>query len=274
MSPPMRHTSAPIVMLLALTAVFCGTTPATVEGFSLGQSGLPEVSPPAAPQHRELTLEERADVFMARKNYDDAIDYYLRALKQSQSKDPGVWNKLGIAFQQEGKFANARKAYVNATRADKDFAEPWNNLGTLYFVRKKYGSSVTYYLKAIKIKRRRCRLPYEYRLLLSPPQEIRAGKRRVSGRSGLIRSQGSVTRNPWWGPWSTPAGRMWNTTSIWPRHSLPAETQRSPCATSGVLLRMGSKTASGLMRMLISRKISHYPAFEDLMRNPPVAIKD
>ena len=61
--------------------------------------------------NRELTLEQRADIFMARKNYADAADYYYRALKQSSFKDPVLWNKLGIAFQQENKFHSARKAY-------------------------------------------------------------------------------------------------------------------------------------------------------------------
>ena len=89
---------------------------------------------------------------MARKNYADAADYYYRALKQSSFKDPVVWNKLGIAFQQENKFHSARKAYTNATRVDKNFAEAWNNLGTVYFMEKKYGRSVTYYQRAIELK--------------------------------------------------------------------------------------------------------------------------
>jgi tetratricopeptide (TPR) repeat protein len=99
-----------------------------------------------------LTLEQRADIFMARKNYADAADYYYRALKQSSFKNPLVWNKLGIAFQEEGKFHSARKAYTNATHADKNFAEAWNNLGTVYFMEKKYSRSVKYYQRAIEVR--------------------------------------------------------------------------------------------------------------------------
>ncbi len=68
------------------------------------------------------------------------------------SRMPVVWNKLGIAFQQESKFHSARKAYTNATRVDKKFAEAWNNIGTVYFMEKKYGKSVKYYQRAIELK--------------------------------------------------------------------------------------------------------------------------
>jgi len=76
-------------------------------------------SPSSAAPPRELSLEQRADIFMARKNYADAADYYYRALKQSTLRDPMLWNKLGIAFQQENKFRNAHSAYTNATRLDR-----------------------------------------------------------------------------------------------------------------------------------------------------------
>ena len=89
---------------------------------------------------------------MARKNYADAADYYYRALQESTFKDPMLWNKLGIAFQQENEFRNAHSAYTNATRLDRNFAEGWNNLGTLYFMEKKYRKSVKYYLRAIGIR--------------------------------------------------------------------------------------------------------------------------
>jgi tetratricopeptide (TPR) repeat protein len=122
-------------------------SPAIAEGIQ--DSPSPQ-SPP--PQHRDLTLEQRADIFMARKSYADAADYYYRALKQVSFKDPRLWNKLGIAFQQENKFHGARQAYSKATRGDPNFAEGWNNLGTVYFMENKYSKSVSYYQRAIKLK--------------------------------------------------------------------------------------------------------------------------
>jgi type IV pilus assembly protein PilF len=112
-----------------------------------------QAAPSTGPsQTRLLTLEERADIYMARKKYDDAVDYYYRALKQTKLSNPVLWNKLGIAFQVQTKFQRARKAYTNATRLDKNFADAWNNIGTVLFMEKKYAKSVKYYQHAISLK--------------------------------------------------------------------------------------------------------------------------
>jgi tetratricopeptide (TPR) repeat protein len=136
-----------------LMMVAVALAPALGAGFSQEQATPATGSPTASvPPHRDLTLDQRADIFMARKNYADAADYYYRALKQSSFQDPVLWNKLGIAFQQENKFHRARQAYIKATRVDKNFAEGWNNIGTVFFMEKKYGKSVWYYQRAIKLK--------------------------------------------------------------------------------------------------------------------------
>jgi tetratricopeptide (TPR) repeat protein len=104
---------------------------------------------PAKP--RPLNLEERGDIFMARKSYEDAVNYYYRALKNVRLSNPVVWNKLGIAYQQLENFSAARKAYNQAIHRQKTYAEPLNNLGTTYYMEKKYGKSVKYYMKALKL---------------------------------------------------------------------------------------------------------------------------
>jgi len=104
------------------------------------------------PPAKVLTLEERADIFMARKNYGEAADYYQRALKQVNFKNAALWNKLGITYQQQTKYHGARQAYSKATHLKKDFAEAWNNIGTTYFMENKYAKSVKYYKRAIEVK--------------------------------------------------------------------------------------------------------------------------
>ena len=114
----------------------------------------PSQANPAAqgtPQRPALSLEERADIFMARKSYADAIDYYHRALKQQGYSSAVLWNKLGIACQLDMDYSNARKAYKEATQRQIDFAEPWNNLGTTFFLQNRYRKSVKYYLHAVKL---------------------------------------------------------------------------------------------------------------------------
>lgn len=103
------------------------------------------------PPRRELTLEERADISMARKAYADAVDYYHRALAAKGRADPALWNKLGIAQQHQVNFREARKAYKEATRHSKTFAEPWNNLGTTYYLEGKPKKSLKYYRQALKL---------------------------------------------------------------------------------------------------------------------------
>ena len=88
---------------------------------------------------------------MARKAYADAVDYYSRALRQSHQSDPVLWNKLGIAYQQQMNFTAARKAYKEAIRHRQDYPEPWNNLGTTYYLINKFAKSIKYYRKAISL---------------------------------------------------------------------------------------------------------------------------
>jgi tetratricopeptide (TPR) repeat protein len=110
-----------------------------------------EESPPPAQAARELPPEERGDIFMARKQYLDAVDYYKRALTNSKDRRAAIWNKIGIAYQQQTQFGQARKAYKKAIRIQKDFPEPWNNLGTTFYLAGKAKKSLKYYRQAVKL---------------------------------------------------------------------------------------------------------------------------
>ncbi len=109
---------------------------------------------PSATVTPTLSLEQRADLFMARKEFADAIEFYQRALKQPGLLDPAqatLWNKLGIAYEQRLSYNGARRAYKMAIRRRKDFAEPWNNLASTYFFQNKFAKSVKYYQHAIRL---------------------------------------------------------------------------------------------------------------------------
>jgi tetratricopeptide (TPR) repeat protein len=105
---------------------------------------------PAKPQ-ATLTLEERANIFMARKSYADAVEYYKRALEATGRTNAGLWNKLGIAYQQLQNYSAARKAYKEAMRRNKLLAEPWNNMGTTYYLENRAKKSLKYYRQAVKL---------------------------------------------------------------------------------------------------------------------------
>lgn len=113
-----------------------------------------QIQNPANPARTDLSPEERADIFMARKAYADAVDYYYRAIRQPgiSARDAAtVWNKLGIAYQQQEDYNLAAKAYKEAIHRRADFPEPWNNLGTNFYMEDKFKKSIKYYVHALKL---------------------------------------------------------------------------------------------------------------------------
>ena len=143
------------LVVRTLCLIFCLSLVHSLLAKQGGQSSLPPAGPgqaqPPSTSDRPLTLEERGDIFMARKSYEDAVDFYYRALRQTRFANAIVWNKLGIAYQQLQNYAASRKAYNQAIRRQKDYTEPMNNIGTTYFMEKKYGKSVKYYLRSLKL---------------------------------------------------------------------------------------------------------------------------
>ena len=73
------------------------------------------------------------------------------AFHEGSPKDPVLLNKTGIAYHQMMQFDSALKSYQQAVRLKKDYLEAINNIGTIYYARKNYRRSITYYQRAIKI---------------------------------------------------------------------------------------------------------------------------
>jgi tetratricopeptide (TPR) repeat protein len=95
----------------------------------------------------EVTPELRGDIFMAKKQYREAIE----AFRQGSPKDPVLWNKTGIAYHQMLQLDSALKSYQQAIRLKKNYLEAINNIGTVYYARKNYRRSITYYQRALKL---------------------------------------------------------------------------------------------------------------------------
>jgi tetratricopeptide (TPR) repeat protein len=135
-----------LLLLGFVAALPASSAPAQTDSSTRTDPAIQETPPKGA-----LSLEERADIFLARKSYADAVDYYHRALKQQGYSNAVLWNKLGIAYQLDMDYGLARKAYKEAAHRRADFAEPWNNLGTTYFLQNKCRKSLKYYEHAIKL---------------------------------------------------------------------------------------------------------------------------
>jgi tetratricopeptide (TPR) repeat protein len=269
----MRRASLFAATLLLVAVALGGAAPVVAAGSSPEQAAPTAGAPPASvPQQRELTLEQRADIFMARKNYADAADYYYRALKQSTFKDPLLWNKLGIAFQQESKLHSARQAYAKATHADPNFAEGWNNLGTVYFLEKKYGKSVGYYQRAIKLKSGIA--AFHMNLGTSYYHQKKVDQAVEEYRTALAIDPKVAVQQSAMGTTINAGG---------------ADVEFYFCLAKALASIGSAEDAVRYLRRALEdgysdmkridedpdfKKISQYPGYIELMRNPPVAIKN
>jgi len=112
-----------------------------------GSASAPAAARTAQPDDKtEITAETRGDIFMAKKQYREAIE----AFKQGPRKDPVIWNKEGIAYHEMLQLDHALKSYQQAVKLKKDYQEAINNIGTIYYARKSYRRAITYYQRALR----------------------------------------------------------------------------------------------------------------------------
>jgi tetratricopeptide (TPR) repeat protein len=120
------------------------------------QSQIQEVKPVVPIAQVSLTdsspqdLEARGDLLREEKSYLDAIDYYQAALKKRP--DAVVQNKIGMTYLSMGNLEKAQKTLQKATKMDKRYAEAINNLGVVFYLKKKYGPAEKNYKKALSIR--------------------------------------------------------------------------------------------------------------------------
>jgi tetratricopeptide (TPR) repeat protein len=94
-----------------------------------------------------VSAAQRGDVFAARRSWDSARDAYLEALKATAP----LHNKLGICYQHLEDYGKARSEYAQALDLRPDYAEAWNNLGTLDHTQRLYDQAIVAYQKAISL---------------------------------------------------------------------------------------------------------------------------
>ena len=74
------------------------------------------------------SVEERADVLMARQEYQAAIS----AFDLIPQKSAVIWNKIGIAYQHMYAFEEAKADYKRALGLRRNYPDALNNLGTIF----------------------------------------------------------------------------------------------------------------------------------------------
>jgi tetratricopeptide (TPR) repeat protein len=238
------------------------STPSQGETASLG----------AATRTRPISLEEHADILLARKEYADAVDYYLRALRQGSSKEAYLWNKLGIAYQLDMNYSAARKAYKRAAHYNSAFAEPWNNLGTTYFLQNKFGKSAKYYRRAIKLRPQvasfHMNLSASYSRMKKFKEAVEECREalRIDPNVLLEHSAGAATVQAR----GSDVEFYYYLAKVFASMAKPDEAVRYLRRA----LEDGFKDIKRLDQDPDFQKISRYPAYVALRKNPPVAIED
>jgi len=108
-------------------------------------------NPTANPAERRISDEEKGDLYMARKQYREAMEQYTLLCEQDPHNAVYL-NKLGIALHQQTALGLALKYYEKAVKANPKYADAENNIGTIWYQRKKYGKAVRAYQRAIKMR--------------------------------------------------------------------------------------------------------------------------
>ena len=125
-------------------------------GLALAAGAQQTYSSTDAPKTASLSVGERADIFLARRNYKAAVDLLKDSIRHYKN-DASLFNRLGIAYQQlatvqQASYGDAEKNFKKAIKLDHTDADYPNNLGTVYYLQKKYKNAVKQFDAAIKIE--------------------------------------------------------------------------------------------------------------------------
>ena len=129
----------------------------TPEASVLVPRGMQAGGPPQSPNDSsvivvkpQLTEEQLADLYMVRKEYHEAALLYKK-LSDQEPRNPVYLNKLGIALHQQTALTMALKYYEKAAKVDPMYADAQNNIGTIWYQRKKYAESILAFRQALTI---------------------------------------------------------------------------------------------------------------------------
>jgi Flp pilus assembly protein TadD len=93
----------------------------------------------------------RADVFVARKLYDDAVIAYKRSIAIDRY-NANVVNRLGVAYHNLRKLRDAEQQYREALRLRPNHLDAMNNLAVIDYLREDFESALTRYRRALRLQ--------------------------------------------------------------------------------------------------------------------------
>jgi tetratricopeptide (TPR) repeat protein len=101
----------------------------------------------------EEQLETVADVLRARRFPEDALDYYLYALRRGGT-NVMLLNKIGVTQLELRHTAAARAYFQRAIQLQKKDPVAWNNLGAVEYMDGRFSTAISDYGRAIKLDKR------------------------------------------------------------------------------------------------------------------------
>jgi tetratricopeptide (TPR) repeat protein len=101
----------------------------------------------------EQQLELVGDVLRARRFPEDALDYYMYALRRGGGNEVVLMNKLGVTQLDLRHMAAARAYFERAVRLKKKDAVAWNNLGAVEYIDRRFAIAISDYGRAIKLNK-------------------------------------------------------------------------------------------------------------------------
>jgi tetratricopeptide (TPR) repeat protein len=152
-------------LLIALCSFLPGNSPAiaqtsttTPDAANVSRHQEPEwlVVEPHLPDPKTASaaqLETVGDVLRARRFPEDALVYYIYALRRG-GPETELMNKLGVTELELKHTANARAYFQRVVHLERKDAQGWNNLGAAEYLDGRYGSAVSDYGKAIKLNKK------------------------------------------------------------------------------------------------------------------------
>jgi tetratricopeptide (TPR) repeat protein len=94
------------------------------------------------------TAELKGDLARIHENYEDAVDWYLVALRINR-QDALLYNKMGVVELRLNQRGSARKYFTQAHKLNPQFISAVNNLGAVALLDKKYKPAVDYFKQAL-----------------------------------------------------------------------------------------------------------------------------
>jgi Flp pilus assembly protein TadD len=98
-----------------------------------------------------LNFERRADAFLARKMYEDAVIEYRKSIALDRY-NASVVVKLGIAYHQSQKVKEADEQYREALKLNPHYVQALNNRGTVEYSKRNFSGALDQYRKALRLQ--------------------------------------------------------------------------------------------------------------------------